>query len=133
MRTVEQIELADATAAVAAAKAEATSNGWAVSVAVTDAGGHLLAYERMDGAAASSGEIACEKARTSSIFRAPTGGLEDKIKDRLAILSLPNGMPMRGGIPIVVNGTVVGAVGVSGLAPHQDDQVATAAVAMLSA
>ncbi|MCB2129522.1 MAG: heme-binding protein [Rhodobacteraceae bacterium] len=132
MKTVKQLELSDAQAVIEAAKAEATNNRWSVSVAVVDAGGHLLAFERMDGVAPSTSRIAREKARTSATFRAPTAALEDKIADRAAMLVLPGAAPLKGGVPLVADGNVVGAVGVSGLAPQQDHQVAEAAAARLN-
>lgn len=128
MISTQQMELADAQAVIVAAKKEAAANGWAVSVAVVDAGGHLLAFERMDGVAPSTSRIAEKKALTAATFRAPTGALEDKIADRAAMLVLPGATPLKGGVPLTVGGAVVGAIGISGLAPHQDHQVAEAAL-----
>lgn len=78
MIDVKQMELGDAARVIAGAKTEATANGWKISVAVVDAGGHLLSFERMDGVAPSTAHIASEKARTAAVFRAPTGGLEEQ-------------------------------------------------------
>lgn len=131
MIDVKQMELGDAARVIAGAKTEATANGWKISVAVVDAGGHLLSFERMDGVAPSTAHIASEKARTAAVFRAPTGGLEDKIADRPAMLVLPGAAPLKGGVPLIADGHVVGAVGISGLAPQQDHQVAEAAAKSL--
>ncbi len=132
MQQTHILEMSDAQAVIAAAKAEAAVQGWKISVAVVDAGGHLLAFERQDGVAPATAHIASEKARTAAIFRAPTGALEDKITDRPAMLVLPGAAPLKGGLPLSVGGLVVGAVGISGLAPHQDHQIAEAAASALA-
>lgn len=131
MIDTKQLELNDVVKVIAAAKAEAVNNDWNITVAVTDAGGYLMALERMDGVAPSTAFIASEKARTSAAFKAPTGALEDKIADRAGMLILPGAVPLKGGVPIVIDGQVIGAVGISGLAPHQDHQVAEAAVSAI--
>jgi len=129
MIETKQLELADAHAVAEACKKEAGANGWKVSVSVVDAGGHPMLFERMDGAAPSTARIAFEKARTAAIFRGPTGGMEDRIPDRLAMLVLPGATPLKGGVPLLSGGHVVGAVGISGLLPQQDHQVAEAGAA----
>lgn len=132
MIDTKMLELGDARAVVEAAKREALANDWKVSVSVVDAGGYPILFERMDGVAPATARIAFEKARTAAIFRGPTGGMEDRIPDRLAMLALPGATPLKGGVPLVSAGQVVGAVGISGLAPQQDHQVAVAGAAVVA-
>jgi len=111
-----------------AARAEAERNQWAVSIAVVDDGGHPLALLRLDNAAPTSGYISTEKARTAALGRRESKGFEDMINGgRTAFLSAPvlAGM-LEGGVPVMVEGQVVGAVGVSGVKADQDAQVAKA-------
>jgi glc operon protein GlcG len=125
------LELGDARAVVEAAKKEAVANGWKISVCVVDAGGHPILYERMDGVAPATARISMEKARTAAIFRLATAIMEDRIPDRLGTMVLPGATPLKGGVPLMAAGQVVGAVGISGLAPQQDHQVGEAAAAAL--
>ena len=124
--------------AMDAASREASSNGWQVTICISDAGGVPLLVRRSDGAFPASYEIAVGKARTAALFRKPTGILEDSVNvssghSRAALLSAPSFVLMRGGVPIVVNGQCVGAVGVSGVTPEEDERVAmTARDALLS-
>jgi len=114
-----------------AARAEAERNQWAVSIAVVDDGGHPLALLRLDNAAPTSGYISTEKARTAALGRRESKGFEDMINGgRTAFLSAPvlAGM-LEGGVPVMVEGQVVGAVGVSGVKADQDAQVAKAGAA----
>lgn len=114
-----------------AARAEAQKNNWAVSIAVVDDGGHLLGHYRLDGAAPMSARMAAAKARTSALGRRETLVYEDMInKGRTAFLSAPDldGL-LEGGVPIVVSGQVVGAVGVSGVKSVEDAQIAKAGIA----
>lgn len=114
-----------------AARAEAQKNSWAVSIAVVDDGGHLLGHYRLDGAAPMSARMAAAKARTSALGRRETLVYEDMInKGRTAFLSAPDldGL-LEGGVPIVVSGQVVGAVGVSGVKSVEDAQIAKAGIA----
>ena len=114
------------------ARAEAVANQWAVTIAIVDDGGHPLALERLDGAAPVSAYIATEKARTSAMGRRPSGDYEEMIKaGRNAFLSAPLTAMLEGGVPIVVDGQVIGAVGVSGVKSSQDAQVANAGIASL--
>ncbi len=115
--------------AMAAAEAEAVRNGWAVSIAIVDTHGELLAFHRMDGASLPSVEISQAKARTSARGRQPSKAYADRIAaGNLATLALDY-MPLQGGVPIVIEGEVVGAIGVSGAASaQQDDDIATVAV-----
>jgi len=114
-----------------AARAEAERNQWAVSIAVVDDGGHPLALLRLDNAAPTSGYISTEKARTAALGRRESKGFEDMINGgRTAFLSAPvlAGI-LEGGVPVMVEGQVVGAVGVSGVKADQDAQVAKAGAA----
>ena len=111
---------------IAGAIAEARANNWLVDIAVVDEAGHLLSFQRMDGALIGSIEVAIGKARTASLFRRPTKVLEEAAKTRPAIVTLPNGVLLQGGVPVVVNGQTVGAVGVSGVTSQQDEQIAEA-------
>lgn len=117
------------------AQEEAERNQWAVTIAVVDDGGHPLALQRLDGCAPISAYIATEKARTSALGRRESKGFEDMINGgRTAFLSAPvlSGM-LEGGVPIMVGGKCVGAVGVSGVKADQDAQVAKAGVAAIGA
>lgn len=116
-----------------AARAEAQSNHWAVTIAIVDDGGHPLALERFDGCAAISAYIAVEKARTSALGRRESKGYEEMVNGgRQAFLSAPLLTSLEGGVPIVVDGHVIGAVGVSGVKAEQDAQVARAGAQCLS-
>ena len=109
------------------ALAEARKNNWNVAVAVVDTHGALVYYEMLDDTQTSSPVIAVEKARTAAMFRRPTKEFEDGIAGgRNAILGLPGATPIEGGIPIVVGGRIIGAVGVSGVTSPQDAQIARA-------
>lgn len=121
----------DALRILAAARREADNNGWAVSIAVVDDGGHPLVLERLDRCAPVGAYIATEKARTAALGRRESRLYEEMINGgRNAFLSVPvlSGM-LEGGVPVVVDGQVVGAVGVSGVKPDQDSQIARAGVA----
>jgi len=115
-----------------AARSEAQQQGWAVAIAVVDDGGHPLALERRDGCAPIGAYIATEKARSAAIGRRETKGYEDMVNGgRSAFLSAPLITSLEGGVPIVIEGQVVGAVGVSGVKAEQDAQVAKAGIAVL--
>jgi glc operon protein GlcG len=112
---------------IKAARAEAQANQWAVTIVVVDDGGHPLALERLDGCAPGSAYIATEKARTSALGRRESKSYEDMVNGgRYAFLSAPVLTSLEGGVPIVFDGQVIGAVGVSGVKPEQDAQVAKA-------
>jgi len=128
MKTKPCLTLEDARLALAASYAEASANGWAVTIAVVDDAGLTLALERMDGCAPISSLIAVDKARTAALGRRESKVYEDMINaGRTAFLSAPglSGL-LEGGIPIIVEGHVIGAVGVSGVKPDQDSKVARA-------
>lgn len=131
MRDTKALTLEDVKRIAAAAEAEARAQGWAVSIAVCDAGGHALWLQRMDGAHLMSAQVAPEKARTCVLTGKPSKVFEDIVNNgRTAALSMPV-MPLEGGEPIVVDGAVIGAVGVSGVKPGEDAQVARAGIAAL--
>ena len=115
-----------------AARSEAQNNQWAVSIAIVDDGGHPLALERLDECAPISAYIATEKARTAALGRRESKGYEEMVNGgRTAFLSAPLLTSLEGGVPILVDGQVVGAVGVSGVKAEQDAQVAKAGIAAL--
>lgn len=123
------LTLAEARKAVAAATAEAKANNWNVVIAVVDDAGYPLSIDRLDNAQRPSVDIAVGKAKTAALFRRPSAALEEAInKGRTALLSAEGYIFMQGGMPIIVNGDVIGAVGVSGVRSDQDEQVATAGV-----
>ena len=117
---------------IQAARSEAQQQGWAVAIAVVDDGGHPLALERLDGCAPIGAYIATEKARSAAIGRRETKGYEDMVNGgRTAFVSAPLITSLEGGVPVLVDGQVVGAVGVSGVKAEQDAQVAKAGIAVL--
>ncbi|MCT8468611.1 heme-binding protein [Chromohalobacter canadensis] len=133
MKTHAVLELSDVNQLLDAAQKEADANGWAITVAVADAGGHLLGLRRLDGAAPFSAGIATEKARNAAIGRKETQAFEDMINNgRTAFVSAPMQALLAGGVPLIVEGNVIASVGVSGVKPDQDVQVAKAAVAALA-
>jgi uncharacterized protein GlcG (DUF336 family) len=105
------------------------------SIAVVDAGGHLVMLERLDGSFPASAAVAIEKARTAAVFRLPTRNFEDAVaKGRTSLVAVDVMLPLRGGVPLVRRGVVVGAVGVSGAASaQQDDEIADAVAAAFGA
>lgn len=111
---------------VEAARAEAAANGWTVAVAVVDAGGGLIAFERIDGTQPASVEIAIGKARTAAAFKRSTQLFEEGIASGRSTLLMLDLVPFEGGLPIVFEGEVVGAIGVSGATPEQDGRAALA-------
>jgi uncharacterized protein GlcG (DUF336 family) len=116
----------------AAAEAEAVKNNWTMVIAIVDDGGRLMHLIRRDGTQYGSIEVAQDKARTAIAFRRPSKALEDAVAGgRNAILALSGATPIEGGIPIVVDGEMVGAIGVSGGSSAQDGQVAQAGVSAL--
>lgn len=124
------ITLEQAKAAIAAATAESKKNGWNLVFAVVDGGGNLIAFEKADLAGNASINIAKAKAITSATFRVPTKAYQDRLAaGETFILGLPGAVPAAGGVPIVVNGKLIGAIGVSGAAPLQDHQSGVAGAA----
>jgi glc operon protein GlcG len=115
-----------------AAENEASNNGWPMVIAIVDSGGHLVLQHRLDDAQLGSVEVARQKAETAVRFRRPTRVFEDALAQgglHLRLLGMTNLVPLDGGMPLVVDGAVVGAIGVSGMRSDQDAQVARAGVA----
>jgi len=128
------IALENARKAATAALAEARKNGWAMAAAVVDPAGDLVYFEKLDGTQAASSDIAVEKARASARFKRPTKALQDALAaggEGLRILGLPGAVPVDGGVPIVMDGKIVGAIGLSGGTSAQDGQCAAAGAAAL--
>src|SRR5262245_35270430 len=119
------LSLAAAKKIAAAAEADATAKHARVVIAVVDDGGNLLLLERLDDTQVASVEVGIGKARTAAIFRRPSREFEEQVKNgRVAALSLPGATPLQGGVPIIVEGKVIGAIGVSGETPAQDEEIA---------
>lgn len=134
MKTKPMLTLDDTRRIAAAAEAEATRNQWAVSFAIVDDGGHLLWLQRLDGAAPISAQIAPAKAHTAAVGRRESKLYEDMINGgRHSFLSAPLTGMLEGGVPIVVDGQCIGAVGVSGVKSTEDAQIARAGIAALGA
>jgi glc operon protein GlcG len=116
----------------AAAESEARKNNWAVSIAVLDDSGHMVLFQRMDGAKLVATDIAVRKARTAVYFQGPTKDLEAEVAGgRTALLPIEGFMPLEGGVPLMSGGQLVGAVGVSGVTGAQDAQCALAGAAVV--
>jgi glc operon protein GlcG len=120
--------------AATAALAEARKNGWTVAAAVVDTGGTLVYFERIDGTQNGSSEVALEKARTSAMFKRPSKAFEDVVASgKVNYLRLSGSIPLEGGQPIIVDGKIVGAIGVSGASSQQDGTCARAGADALGA
>jgi uncharacterized protein GlcG (DUF336 family) len=135
MKTKPVLTLEDVKKIAAAAEAEALANNWAVVISIVDDGGHLMWLQRLDGVAPISSYIAPAKAKTAAMGKRESKIYEDIINNgRMSFLSAPNidGM-LEGGVPIVVDGHVVGAIGVSGVKSTEDAQIAKAGIAALTA
>lgn len=113
---------------IAGAIAEAKANNWLVNIAVVDDSGQLLSFQRLDGAQYGSIDVAIGKARTAALFRRPTKVWEEIAKTRPAVVTLTQGVLLQGGVPVIVNGQTVGAIGVSGVTSQQDEQIAEAGI-----
>jgi len=123
------LTFADAKQIAAAAEADALKNNWRVTIAVLDDGGNLLFLQRLDEAPLGSIVVAQEKARTALLFKRPTKVFEEIIASgRTAMLTLPGATPIEGGLPLLHNGQIIGAIGVSGVQSPQDAQIAKAGV-----
>lgn len=133
MITRKTISLADAKAIAAAASAKAVSEGWNVVIAIHDSGGNLVYLERADDTQLGSIQVAQEKSRTALRFKRPTKDLEDTVlSGRVHLMSLPGITSVEGGLPLLVDGEIVGSIGVSGVQSSQDGQVAAAGAAALA-
>lgn len=129
------LSLADVKKIAAAAESEAVANGWRVVIAIVDDGGHLLWLQRLDGAAPISAQIALAKAATAALGRRESRLYEEMVNQgRVSFLSAP-GLEalLEGGVPVMVDGHCVGAVGVSGVKSAEDAQIAKAGIAALGA
>ena len=132
MKTINTIDLADAKRIAAAAEAEAARNKWNVVLAILDAGGHLVYLQREDGTQLGSIDVAIAKAKSALLFKRPSKNWEVMLAEgRLGYLSMPNLLPLEGGIPLIKDGAIVGAVGVSGVKSTEDAQIAAAGAAAL--
>jgi len=126
------LTLEDAKRVAAAAEAEAQRNGWGVVIAVVDDGGHLLYLQRSHDTQFGSVETAMQKAHAAVAFKRPTKVSEDAVlSGRLIHLALPGVIPAEGGVPLEINGIIVGGLGISGVRSFQDGQIAVAGVAVL--
>lgn len=127
LATKKALTLAAAKQIAAAAETEAVNNKWNVVIAILDEGGHLLYLQRADETQIGSVDVAIQKARSAVQFKRPTKAFEDALTGgRQAILRLPGAMPVEGGLPIVVDGRIIGAIGVSGVQSNQDGIIAKA-------
>ena len=129
LKPTKYITLEGARKMMAAAEAEARKNNWNVAIAIVDAAGNLLMFEKLDDTQFGSVNIAIGKARTAAAFKRPTKALEEIIAGgRTVFLAVSDLTPLQGGLPVTVDGQVIGAVGVSGVLSSQDEQIAQAAL-----
>jgi glc operon protein GlcG len=127
------LSLAAARAIIGAAEREATARGVGVVTVVVDSTGNVIQLSRMDAAQVASVEVGIGKARTAAIFRRPSRVFEEQVRNgRVAALALAGATPLQGGVPVVIGGAVVGAVGVSGDSPQVDEDIAIAGAAALT-
>lgn len=131
--TSKVITLEAAKKMVAAGEVEAVKNGWNVAITVVDASGGLILFHKLDDTQPGSINVSQGKARTSALFKRPTKAMEEMIAGgKTAFLAVDGITPIQGGLPVVVDGKVIGAIGVSGVTSAQDEQVAAAALAALN-
>ena len=132
MRQKPALTSTDCHKMMAACIAEAQKNKWAVTIAIVDDSGAALLLERLDSAGAISATVAMGKAQTSALTKRPSKFFEDRVKERPGFVTFPTpGVMFQGGVPIVHQGECVGAIGVSGVQSHEDEQVAQAGVTAL--
>ena len=132
MRSKPCLTSTDCHKMMAACIAEAQKNKWAVTIAIVDDSGAALLLERLDGAGAISATVAIGKAQTSALTKRPSKFFEDRVKERPGFVTFPTpGVMFQGGVPIVHQGECVGAIGVSGVQSHEDEQIAQAGVTAL--
>jgi glc operon protein GlcG len=125
------ISLEKAKMVAAPALTEARKNNWTVAVAIVDTSGNLVYFEKMDNTQIGSASVAIDKARSAALFKRPTKAFQETLAaagDGLRILGLQGAVPLEGGIPLLIEGKIVGAIGVSGATTQQDGQCAKAAV-----
>jgi glc operon protein GlcG len=123
------INLENAKKVASAAIAEARKNNWAMAIAIVDPGGYLVYFEKMDGTQTGSVDVSIEKARSAALFRRPTKLFQDGVAaggEGIRLLRLTGAVPIDGGFPIIVDGKLIGGIGISGGAGEQDGQVAKA-------
>lgn len=128
------ISLENAKKAAAAAQAEAVKNKWNMAVAVVDPNGTLVYYEKADNTQLGSADVAVDKARSAALYKRPTKAFQDALASGgagMRVLALQGAVPVEGGVPIVSDGKVIGAIGVSGANSDQDGQCATAGAAVI--
>ena len=121
------LTLAAAKRIAAAAEKAAAKNGWDMFIAIVDDGGNLMYLERMDDAQLGSLDVSIQKARSALLFKRPTKVMEDAVTaGRIVVMTLPNALPVEGGLPLLADGKIVGAIGVSGATAPEDGIVAKA-------
>jgi glc operon protein GlcG len=126
MRSKSVLTSVDTYKIMSACKAEAETNNWAVSIAIVDDAGNLLLFERLDGASVVSSKTCIGKAQTSAAFSRPSKAVAKLISDMPGLVALPVGLPLEGAVPLLYQNECVGAVGVGGKTPSEDEQVARA-------
>ena len=128
------ISLEAAKKPAAAALAEAAKNKWTMAVAIVDTNGNLIYYEKMDNTQIASATVAIEKARSAAIYKRPTKAFQDALAaggTGLRVLRLHDAIPVEGGVPLIIDGKIVGAIGVSGDSSEHDNQCAMAGAAVV--
>ena len=131
MRAKPSLTFVDVKKMLAACEAKANENRWSVAIAIVDDGGFLLGFQRMDGVAPISAEVAIGKARASALTKQPTKVFEDRVKERPAFATFPAGVLIQGAVPLIHQNECVGAIGVSGVKSAEDEQVAQAGATAL--
>jgi uncharacterized protein GlcG (DUF336 family) len=132
-RQTRVLTLEGAKRLAAAAEAEANRHGWTVAIALVDPSGGLVLFHCLDGTQPASEEIAIAKARTAARLKRPTKAMEEGIAGgRHALLTVPGALSLEGGVPIIVEGHLIGAIGISGMTSAEDGRVAAAALATLA-
>jgi uncharacterized protein GlcG (DUF336 family) len=131
--TSKFITLEAAKKMMAAGEAEAVKNSWNVAIAIVDAHGSLIMFHKLDETQPGSIAVSQGKAKTAALFKRPSKALEEMIAGgKTAFLSVEGIVPLQGGVPVIADGKIIGAVGVSGVTSAQDEQVAMAAIAALN-
>ncbi len=128
MKHRPELTLADCEKISAAGFAEARRNNWVVTIAILDDGGHLLHFARMDGSTPANATIAVEKGRTAAMSRRSSGSWQKRVGERPELMKMPGILPVQGGVPIMAEGSCIGAVGVSGVQSHEDEKIAQAGI-----